>query len=44
MLQPLNFPDEEGVAYVYHININTNYNSDAEQRACKSAMAASSNI
>ena len=34
MLQPLNFPDEESVAYVYQFNINTNYNSDAEQRAC----------
>jgi len=31
--------DEDGVAYVYDINTNTNYNSDAEQRAGISAMA-----
>ena len=30
--------DDDGVAYVYDINTNTNYNSDAEQRAGKSAM------
>ena len=31
--------DEDGVPYVYDINTNTNYNSDAEQRAGISAMA-----
>mgnify|MGYP006144286371 CR=1 FL=1 len=31
--------DENNVAYVYDINTNTNYNSDAEQRAGISAMA-----
>ena len=31
--------DEDGVAYVYDINTNTNYNSHAEQRAGISAMA-----
>ena len=30
--------DEDGVAYVYDINTNTNYNSDAEKRAGISAM------
>lgn len=31
--------DSDGVAYVYDINTNTNYNSDAEQRAGLSAMS-----
>ena len=31
--------DEDGKAYVYDINTNTNYNSNAEQRAGISAMA-----
>jgi hypothetical protein len=31
--------DEDGVAYVYDINTNTNYNNDAEQRAGISALA-----
>ena len=31
--------DENGVAYVYDINTNTNYNNDAEQRAGISGMA-----
>ena len=30
--------DSDGVAYVYDINTNTNYNSDAEGRAGISAM------
>jgi hypothetical protein len=32
--------DRQGCVYTYDINVNTNYNTEAEQKAGKSAFAA----